>query len=105
MYAHQGLVGERAKLAVKLERIRGGKATLPIVSFRMDNEREDPHLLSARPISGSYSGFPTILEEAGCGSFVPASDTDALLHALHQYQVMSPKTLAQMGEKVRPWLY
>ena len=63
------------------------------------------YLLSARPVLGSYSGFPSIIDEAGCGLSVPAADEVALVHALHKFLATSPEELLQMGERGRRWLF
>lgn len=63
------------------------------------------YLLAARPILASYSGFPTILNEAGCGEFVRAADPDALMAALHRFREMSADARAHLGENGRRWLF
>lgn len=63
------------------------------------------YLLAAKPVIASYSGFPSILNEAGCGEFLPSNDEDALRSALVRYQTMPAGQRAAMGEAGRRWLF
>ncbi len=63
------------------------------------------YLLAAKPIIASYSGYPSILEEAGCGEFIPAGDVDELVETLERYAMMPRSKLATMGEAGRRWLF
>ncbi len=62
------------------------------------------YMMAAKPILASYSGFPSMLNEAGCGQFVPASDTVALKQALEDFVATPPEKLALMGKAGRKWL-
>jgi glycosyltransferase involved in cell wall biosynthesis len=62
------------------------------------------YLLSARPILGSHSGYPTIVDESGCGKVIPSSDSKALVQALEEYYRMSPDIRLEMGRRGRDWL-
>ena len=50
--------------------------------------------MSARPIVGSYSGYPTMVEEAGAGTIVPAGDAAALEAEILRYRALSGEELA-----------
>jgi glycosyltransferase involved in cell wall biosynthesis len=63
------------------------------------------YLLAAKPILGSYSGFPSILDEAGCGEFLPAGDTEAIVAALNRYAAQPREYLEKMGAAGRTWLF
>jgi glycosyltransferase involved in cell wall biosynthesis len=62
------------------------------------------YMLAARPVVGSYSGFRTMIEEAGCGSMVPAQDPTALRSEIERYRGMSAEQRATMGARGRAWL-
>jgi glycosyltransferase involved in cell wall biosynthesis len=62
------------------------------------------YMMAAKPIVGSYSGYPSMLNEAGCGEFVPAADVAALTAALVRFAEMSPQRRAAMGRAGREWL-
>jgi glycosyltransferase involved in cell wall biosynthesis len=63
------------------------------------------YLAAGKPVIASYSGFQSIINEARCGEFVPAEDTDALIEALERYSTMSRSALIQMGVNGRDWLF
>lgn len=63
------------------------------------------YLLAAKPVLASYSGFPSILNEAGCGEFVPAGDLDGLIAALLRFAAKSAAEMAAMGLGGRQWLF
>lgn len=62
------------------------------------------YMLSAKPIVASYSGFPSMINESGCGYFVPAGDVDALATQLEELAQMPPSERAAIGRKGREWL-
>lgn len=62
------------------------------------------YMYSGKPIVASYSGFPSMIDEAGCGSFVPAGDAPALASEIHRYAAMSRDTRAEIGGRGRSWL-
>lgn len=62
------------------------------------------YMLAGKPILASYSGFPSMIDEAGCGTFVPAGDADALVAELRRYAAMSPEARAKLGTRGREWL-
>lgn len=62
------------------------------------------YMLSGKPIVASYSGYPSMLNEAGCGSFVPSGDAKALHVEIERYVDMpAPERLA-MGQAGRRWV-
>jgi len=62
------------------------------------------YMLSGKPIVASYSGFPSMINEAGCGSFVPTEDVEALGNEILRYAEMPGDTLETMGCAGRLWL-
>jgi glycosyltransferase involved in cell wall biosynthesis len=71
----------------------------------MSLNKVSDYLLAAKPILASYSGHPSILDEAGCGEFLPAGDTEAIVEALSRYAAKSRHELAEMGEAGRRWFF
>ena len=61
-------------------------------------------MLAGKPIIASYSGYPSMVNEAQCGIFVPANDVATLMRAIHEYSNMPKERLAQIGERGRAWL-
>lgn len=62
------------------------------------------YMLSGKPILGSYSGFPSMVNEAGCGSFVPAGDVEALKVEILRYQAMPTNEREALGVRGRLWI-
>jgi len=62
------------------------------------------YMLAGKPIIASYSGYPSMVNEAQCGIFVPANDVATLMRAIHEYSNMPKERLAQIGERGRAWL-
>ena len=62
------------------------------------------YMLSAKPIIASYSGYPSMVNEAQCGTFVPAKNVEALKKAITEYANKSQEGLDQIGQRGRAWL-
>jgi glycosyltransferase involved in cell wall biosynthesis len=62
------------------------------------------YMLAGKPVLASYSGFPSMIDEAGCGSFVPAEDVPALVAEVRRYAAMSAEERQQVGQRGRDWI-
>lgn len=62
------------------------------------------YMLAARPVVASYSGYPSMINEAGSGSFVPAGDAQALKVEIERFVQMTGEDRAAMGAAGRDWL-
>ncbi|MGY2373453.1 glycosyltransferase family 4 protein [Pseudomonas sp. SDO524_S393] len=62
------------------------------------------YMLAAKPIIASYNGYPSMIDESGCGVFVPAADVDALVAAVRDMKSKSVEERSAMGERGRQWL-
>ncbi len=62
------------------------------------------YMLSAKPIIASYSGYPSMVNEAQCGTFVPAKNVEALKKAITEYADVPQERLDQIGHRGRAWL-
>jgi len=62
------------------------------------------YMLAAKPVLASYDGFHSMINEADCGTFVPAGDVEALLKEIERYAAMSLPEREQMGQRGRDWL-
>jgi len=62
------------------------------------------YMYSGRPIIGSYSGFPSMVDESGCGEFVPAGNPDALVAKINEWVSLPPERLTEYGARGRSWL-
>ena len=62
------------------------------------------YMLASKPIVASYSGFPSMINEAECGTFVPAGDVPALQEEIQRFKGMNAGKRASMGARGRDWL-
>jgi glycosyltransferase involved in cell wall biosynthesis len=62
------------------------------------------YMLAGKPIVASYTGYPSMINEAGCGSYVPAGDVDRLQAEIQRYAGLPAAELAAIGERGRAWL-
>lgn len=62
------------------------------------------YMLSGKPIVASYSGYPSMIDEAGCGSFVAANNVGALVQILQRYEKMSVAQRSAIGERGKVWI-
>lgn len=62
------------------------------------------YMLAGKPVVASYTGFPSMINEAGCGSYVPAGDVQALRLELERYARMPAKERAELGARGRAWI-
>lgn len=62
------------------------------------------YMLSGKPVVASYTGYPSMINEAGSGTFVPAGDVLALRAEILRYLAMPSEERASMGAKGRAWI-
>ena len=63
------------------------------------------YMLAGKPIVASYSGYPTMVDEAGAGTALPAGDPAALEAEIVRFAEMEPETRLAMGQAGRDWLW
>lgn len=63
------------------------------------------YMASGKPIVGSYSGYPSMINEADSGTFVPAADASAALSELRRYRDMTSAEREEIGTRGRSWLW
>jgi glycosyltransferase involved in cell wall biosynthesis len=62
------------------------------------------YMMAGKPIVASYSGYPSMINESGCGSYVPAEDPASLVNEIKRYFSMSAEQRNSIGVKGRAWL-
>lgn len=62
------------------------------------------YMYSGKPIVASYTGFPTMINEAGCGTYVKAGDVKGLKNTLLEYSKKPATELSEIGNKGREWI-
>ncbi|AYK17593.1 MULTISPECIES: glycosyltransferase family 4 protein [Aeromonas] len=76
----------------------------PLWSYGQSLNKVVDYMLSAKPILASYTGFPSMINEADCGIFVPAEDVLALKEEIHRLSKLPKDTLCAMGLRGRDWI-
>lgn len=62
------------------------------------------YMLSSKPIVASYSGFPSMINEANCGSYIEAEDINALRIEFERMAAMTPEQRNEIGKRGREWV-
>lgn len=63
------------------------------------------YMLSGTPVIASYSGFPSMVNEAECGQFVQAGDLHALVESIKNYSGKERSELEEIGSRGRDWIF
>lgn len=63
------------------------------------------YMVSGKPIIASYTGFPSMINEANCGTYVPAGDVESLRGEIEHYANMSHSDLAEIGLRGKSWIF
>jgi glycosyltransferase involved in cell wall biosynthesis len=62
------------------------------------------YMMAEKPILASYSGYQSMINEAGSGFFIPAEDTDAIKRKLEELLLMNSSDLVSMGKNGKNWI-
>jgi glycosyltransferase involved in cell wall biosynthesis len=62
------------------------------------------YMMAGKPIVASYTGFPTMINEANCGSYVPAGDVTTLWKEIDRYAQMTEQERRLIGMRGKIWL-
>ncbi|GAA2912668.1 glycosyltransferase involved in cell wall biosynthesis [Microbacterium keratanolyticum] len=62
------------------------------------------YMLSGKPVLASYSGFPSMINEADSGVYVEAGDAIALAAEMRRLAKTAPEELHAMGQRGVQWL-
>ena len=63
------------------------------------------YMLAAKPIIATYTGFPSMINEANCGNFVNSSKPEDLKNAILHYANMSSQERFKVGKNGRKWIF
>jgi glycosyltransferase involved in cell wall biosynthesis len=55
------------------------------------------YMISGKPVVASFSGYPSMINEANSGSYVPAGDLEALKKEIQKYSTLSNEELSIIG--------
>ena len=62
------------------------------------------YMMSGKPIVASYEGYPSMINEANCGSYVAVGDVKALESEIRRYERMSKRERFEIGQRGLAWL-
>ena len=62
------------------------------------------YMLAAKPIVASYNGFPSMINEAKCGSFIPQDNSNALKQEILNYFNKTNIAREEIGQRGRDWI-
>ena len=62
------------------------------------------YMLAGKPIIGSYSGYPSMINEADCGSLVQAQSVEALTSELKKYAKLPLDERMRLGQRATDWI-
>ena len=62
------------------------------------------YMLAGKPVVASYTGFPSMINEAVCGTYVPAGDVVALRQEILRYAAMGAQERDVVGARGRAWI-
>lgn len=76
----------------------------PVLRYGQSLNKVIDYMISGKPIVASFTGFPSMINEAGCGAYVPAEDSEALRTEIERFADMSPAERARVGLLGREWV-
>ena len=75
-----------------------------IYEFGLSRNKWIDYMLASKPILASYSGYFSMINEAKCGDFVEAENTNELKKFILKYLNMSKNEIVCIGENGNKWL-
>jgi glycosyltransferase involved in cell wall biosynthesis len=63
------------------------------------------YMLSTKPIVASYTGYPSMINEAGCGYFIQTNNAKEVKNILLKVTNLSSEERKQMGQNGKKWIY
>lgn len=62
------------------------------------------YMLSGKPILASYSGHPSMINDADCGTFIDTDDPTVIKEKLEYFSTISNDELNTLGNKGKKWI-
>lgn len=75
-----------------------------MLKFGQSAQKIVDYMALGRPIIGTYSGFPSMINEADCGVLVPSDDAQALREQILRLRDMPASERYAMGERGKTWI-
>lgn len=77
---------------------------ISLYDYGLSRNKWIDYMYAGKPIIASYSGYKSMLNEADCGTFVPAENMFALKEAIIKYASLSKEELNEIGQRGKTWL-
>jgi glycosyltransferase involved in cell wall biosynthesis len=91
-------------ILVKCDLVYFAMQSSKILDYGQSLNKVVDYMLSGRPVVASFSGFPSMINEANCGTFVPANDPHALKVEIERYAAMPAAERKEIGARGRDWI-
>jgi glycosyltransferase involved in cell wall biosynthesis len=62
------------------------------------------YMMAGKPVVASYTGYPSMVNEADCGTYVQAGDVHSLVQEVERYAALSEDDRLKMGARGKAWL-
>lgn len=76
----------------------------PLMRFGQSLNKVIDYMYAGKTVLASFTGYPSMINEADCGTYVPAEDVAALRSEIERYAAMSAEDRARIGARGREWL-
>lgn len=63
------------------------------------------YMLAGKPIIASYTGYPSMINEADCGKFINSTSSEDIKETISYYAKMSKDERIDIGNKGRKWIF
>lgn len=63
------------------------------------------YMLAAKPIIASYTGYPSMINEADCGQFINSTSAEDIKTTILHYADMSVEERTKIGNNGRKWIF
>lgn len=74
-------------------------------SFGQSLNKVVEYMLAGKPIIATYTGYPSMIDEANCGVFVSSKNPEDLREVFISYAHLSKKEREKIGRNGRDWIY
>jgi glycosyltransferase involved in cell wall biosynthesis len=62
------------------------------------------YMMAGKPVVASYTGYPSMINEADCGTYVPAGDVPALKQEVERFAGLPEEERLKIGARGKAWL-
>jgi glycosyltransferase involved in cell wall biosynthesis len=62
------------------------------------------YMMAGKPVVASYTGYQSMINEADCGTYVPAGDVPALKQEVERYADLTVEERLKIGTRGKAWL-